>query len=230
MFLRSAPAVALMALASPVLAQGFTGGELTIDAYAFSEGDDPTGTNYSGALEYSVNRSISVAGAISVYDFSLLDESVTNVTLHGIYHLSDEASVGAFVGNESSGDDDVSFYGIEGGYETGQFEVEGYIAAYDNDDDSTVLGLSGAYQFNDTISGIANIGFGSIGDQDYTRLSAGAEYEFIAGPSVYAEIGSISSDEVDSTFIGLGASIQFGAERGTTFDRRGAFESINPGF
>lgn len=223
-------AVALTAIPTFALAQGFSGGELTIDTYGFQEGNNSTGVNYSGALEYAINRNISVAGDLSIYDFSLLSESITNLTIHGIYHLSDATSFGAFIGNDSAGGGGSSFFGVEAGHEAGKLDVEGYVALYDNDDDSTVLGASGGYQLTDNVSAIGDLGFADIGDIGFTRLSVGAEYEFNAGPSLYAEIGSVNSDIGDSTFIGLGASIQFGAERGTTFDRRGEFETINPGF
>lgn len=223
-------AVSLTALSTAATAQGFSGGELTIDATQFSAGSDPTSVNYSGALEYSINRNISVAGAVSIYDYSLLADTITNVTLHGIYHVNDQASVGAFVGQDSVGGAHSSFAGIEGGYEMGQFEVEGYLAFYDNADNSSVLGVSGAYQFNDQFAAIADFGVGEFGFDDVTRVSAGAEYTFNGGPSLYAELGNINSDIADSRFIGIGASIEFGADRGTTFDRRGVFETINPGF
>lgn len=224
-------AVIITAIPSFALAQGFSGGELTIDATGFNEGDDPSAVNYSGALEYSINRNISIAGDVSVYDYSLLDDTITNVTIHGIYHLSDQISVGAFIGRDSSDGDGSSFFGLEGGFEAGQIGVEGYFATYDDSDNSTVLGISGNYQFGPSIAAIADLGFGSIGNEDYTRISAGAEYSFAGGPSVYAEFGNISSDSFDSEFIGLGAKIEFGAARGTTFDRRSAFDTLNnPGF
>jgi len=223
-------AVSLTALSTPAMAQGFSGGELTLDAYAFAEGSDPTGVNYSGALEYSLSRNFSVAGAVSVYDFSLLSESVTNVTLHGIYHVNDQSSVGLFLGNDSSDSGDASFFGLEGGFEANQLSVEGYAAIYDDSDDSTVVGISGDYRISDTVSAIGTLGFGDVSGDSYNRLSAGAEYDFQQGPSVYAEVGQVSGGGTDSGFIGIGASIEFGAARGTTFDRRGIFETINPGF
>jgi hypothetical protein len=107
---------------------------------------------------------------------------------------------------------------------------EGYIALYDNDDDTSVFGLSGEYEISDTISATANIGLGDIGNVDYTRISAGAEYSFAQGPSVYAELGNVTGGGTDSGYIGLGANIEFGAARGTTFDRRGIFETVIRGY
>lgn len=225
-----ATTVAILAIASPGFAQGFEGGELSIDAYGFSEGDDLTATNYTGALQFGITDEFSIAADISGYDFSLLDDSVTNITLHGIYRLDQSIAVGAFVGSESTGDDDSTLYGVEAGYDAGPLAVEGYVASYDDDDDSSVLALSGAYRFNQAISAIADIGYADLGDIEVNRISVGGEYSFDAGPDVYAEIGSISTDDTDGTYIGIGASITFGANDGTTFGQRSIFEAVNPGF
>ena len=223
-------AVGMTALPLPALAQGFTGGELTLDATAFGEGDNPSAVSYSGALEYAINRSFSVAGDLSVYDFSLLGDEITNVTLHGIYHLGQQSSVGVFVGQDSFDDDDATFLGLEGGYEAGPLAVEGYVALYDNDDDTTVLSIDGTYDLNGQFAAIGRLGYADFDDQSFVRISAGAEYDFANGPTVYAELGNVSGDNDSSAFISLGASVEFGAARGTTFDRRSIFEAIQPGF
>lgn len=224
-------AVALATLsAAPALAQGISGGELSIDAYGYSEGDDKSSVNYSGALEYSLNRNISVAADLSLYDSTVLDNDITNVTIHGIYHVNNAASVGFFAGRDSDGDRAGSFYGLEGGFETGRFEAEGYLSIYDNTDSSSVLGLSGAYEINDSVSAIANLGFADIDDETYTRLSAGAEYEFVNGPSIYAEVGNLNGANQDSSYVGMGVNLDFGAARGTTFGRRSIWETVKLGF
>lgn len=222
-------AVGLTALSSSVMAQGFSGGELTIDAYSYSESDDSGNVSYSAALEYALNRQFSLAADIGIYDFSLLDESVNTLTIHSVYHLSDQASLGFFTGFDELAGETSSFYGIEGGYEVGQFEMEGHLTVYDNSANTTILGASGAYEITQSISAIGALGFGDFDDEDVTRISAGAEYEFASGPSVYAEIGNLSLGDEDSGFIGIGASVQFGADRGTTFDRRGVFATLLPG-
>jgi len=224
-------AACLAAMASPALAQGFTGGDLRIDAYSYSEGDDFGAVNYSGGLEYALNRQFSVALEASSYDFGILSSSVTNITMHGIYRLNDGTSVGLFLGNESAdGDDDLMLYGLEADYGSGPIELEGYFAIYDDDGSSNVLGANGSYRFTNNIAAIANIGIADVDGVSMNRISAGAEYSFDAGPSVYAEVGSLSIGDTDDTFIGLGASIEFGANGGTTFDRRGIFASVIPGF
>lgn len=222
-------AMAMAALSTSVSAQQFAGGELTIDAYSYDESGFDSTVDYSVALEYATNRDIGFAFDLAHYDFSLNDDSVTTFTIHSIYHLNDQSSVGFIVGNDIGDDGIGTFYGFEGGFEANGFNGEGYFAIYDNDANSTVLGLSGAYQITDSVSAIADFGFGDLDSGDITRISAGAEYDFTNGPTVYAEIGNVDLDVASSTFIGIGASVQFGAERGTTFDRRGAFETLIPG-
>ncbi|MGJ8611055.1 MAG: hypothetical protein ACSHWY_08175 [Octadecabacter sp.] len=233
MYIKAATAVVLLtAMASPAIAQGFSfsGGELTIDSYVYDDADSTTSVDYSAALEFSLSRNMSVAFDLAQYDFSLLDESVTTFTVHSIYHLNDTASLGFLAGNDFGDNGVGSFYGIEGGFEANQFNGEGYVAFYDNDDNSSVIGLSGSYQITESIAAIGDFGYGNVGDADITRISAGAEYDFAGGPTVYAEIGNLAAEGENASFIGLGATVQFGAQRGTTFDRRSIFETLIPGF
>ncbi len=231
MFIKAVSGAAIVAaLSTSVSAQQFAGGELTIDAYTYDESGFSSTVDYSVALEYATNRNIGFAFDLAHYDFSIVDNSITTFTVHSIYHLNDQASVGFIIGNDfgenSTGG---TFYGFEGGFESNRLSGEGYFAIYDNDENSSVLGLSGAYQITDSVSAIADLGIGDIADTDITRVSAGAEYDFSNGPTVYAEIGNVDLDETSSSFIGIGASVQFGAARGTTFDRRGVSETLFPG-
>lgn len=231
MFLRPPLVViALTALASPAFAQGITGGDLSIDVFSYSEGEDTLSINYSGALEYSINRNVGVAVDLSLYDSTVFGDDIRNVTVHGIYHLNNAASLGFFAGQDSSDDRSGTFFGLEGGFESGRFEAEGYYSQYDNDDSSTVLGFSGAYEINQSVSAIADLGFADIADDSYTRLSAGAEYEFVNGPSIYAEVGNIDGANQDSSFVGMGVNLEFGADRGTTFGRRSIWDTVKLGF
>ncbi|MDB2369242.1 porin [Octadecabacter sp.] len=236
MFYKAGPAaiglaaLSTIAISTTASAQSVTGGELTIDAYSFRAGDNESTVNYSGALEYGINRNFSVAGDLALYDFTLLDDSIFNVTVHGIYHVNDQTSVGVLIGNDNLDGDDTTFYGLEGGFEANQLTVEGYFAFYDDNDDSTVIGVSGGYQITDAISAIGTVGYGDIDNNDVTRISAGAEYDFQGGPSIYAEIGNVDTDDDNSVFIGLGAKVEFGAARGTTFDRRGISPTLLPFF
>jgi hypothetical protein len=231
MFCKPLLAVFVLAnLSSAALAQSFSGGNLSIDAYGYSDGADDVSINYSGALEYSVNRALSVAVDVSQYDSTILNDDITNVTVHGLYHLGDGASLGFFAGQDYTNTRGGTFYGLEGGLETGAFAAEGYVSVYDNTESSTVLGVSGAYKFNQSVSAIADIGLAKVASESYTRLSAGAEYQIVDGPSIYAEIGNIDGGNQDGRFIGLGVNLDFGVDRGTTFGRRSIWETAKLAF
>ena len=224
-------AAILMASASPLAAQGFSGGELSIEALAFADGNDWGYTTYSASLEYTLTRDISIAGDLSFYDFNSLDLGVGNFTVHGIYHLSNVMSAGVFIGQDGRDDegDDLTFIGVEGGYETGRLLFEGYAAQDGGGDDATVAAIDAEYIFNDEVTLLAEVGLVDFEDELVTRLSLGGQYAFLRGPEVYGEIGSVTSDDEDEIFIGAGARIEFGAARGTTFDRRSLFDVL-PGF
>ncbi|MDC0115855.1 hypothetical protein OAH97_00050 [Octadecabacter sp.] len=223
-------AIGLAAISTSASAQGITGGELTIDGFGFNQGNNDGIVNYSGALEFGINRNFSIAGDVAFYDFSFFDDDVTNFTLHGIYHLDDSRSIGLLVGNDREDGDGTTFFGLEGGLDSNQLTLEGYAAVYDNSSDDIVLEVSGDYQLTGAVSAIGTFGYGDIGNDDITRISGGVEYAFQTGPSLYAEIGHINTDGADSEFIGLGAKIEFGAARGTTFDRRGISPTLLPFF
>jgi len=233
-------AVAACVGSSAAYAQQFSGGQLAIDVLGYGLEDDVLEVNYSGGLEYAINRNWSIGGYYTVYDFDTFDGSAGNLTLHAIYHLNDDTSVGVFRAGDGIELDGFGagrgMTGIEAGYETGAFEVEGFIGFFDKpeDDDQAdnalLFGLSGAYEINDTISVLASYSRADSDTLTANRFSVGGSYEFIAGPSVYANVGRADSGLEDASFIGLGASIEFGADRGMTFESRSLFDTINADF
>ena len=242
MIYKSLLASTLVLSASMASAQ-VTGGYLGVEVLAYSEDDNDASVNYSGGLEYAFNRNWSIAADIASYDQGLLSGDGGNLTLHVMYHLNEEATIGLFRaadGVDNTTDAAQGLTGIEAGYELGRIEGEGFLAFYDDEDDSdniaslsgsTLFGASGEYAITDQISANAAIGFLSSDVEDVTSFSAGASYTFNAGPSLYAEIGQINNeDSDDSTFVGLGASVAFGADRGTTFGIRSAFDAVRSGF
>lgn len=234
MFTKPAVAAALLMVAAPAAAQ-VTGGSLDIEYDFPTGGGDLGGTTYSGAIEYSITRDFSISFDAAGYRLDNISNDATNLTLHGIYHLDDMTSFGAFIGSDALSDSDrQSLYGIEAGTEFGTAEVEAYVAAFDGaDEDATLFGADGKYAFGNGFSAIASYGLASGDSADLSRLALGAEYEVSGGPEFYAEIGTVNADgfgvDAEETFIGLGARVAFGAERGTTFGQRSLFE-ILPGF
>lgn len=230
----SAVAAVVLMVASPAVAQ-VTGGSLDIEYDFPTDGGDLGGTTYSGAIEYSITRDFAVSLDIAGYRLDNLDTDATSLTLHGVYHMDEMTSFGAFVGSDAIEDSDrETLFGLEAGTEFGAAEFESYLGALDGEGETvTLAGVDGKYDFGNGLSAIGSAGLASADDIDITRFAVGAEYEVVGGPQFYAEIGNVSAEadgiDADETFIGLGARVAFGAERGTTFGQRSLFE-ILPGF
>lgn len=218
-------AAALGVVGSPALAQGFTGGTLGVKATTTDGASDYEGTSYFGGGEYSINRSFGIAADASTYNFD--GDDFSSWTLHGIYHMSNEASVGLFYGMDlGEGNDDAEFVGLEGGTEFMGGNVEGYVATVIDDGEGTMFGIDGEYAYTNQIAFTASAGFATADDNDISRFALGGSYTFNSGPQLFAEIGSLSVEDDSETFLGLGARINFGASRGTTFDQRSFFETV----
>lgn len=234
MFQKSAVAALLLVCAAPAMAQ-VTGGSLGVEYDFPTDGGDFGGTTYFGAIEYGITREFSVSLDLSGYRLDNISTDASSVTLHGVYHLDDMTSFGAFYGSDALDTSDrQNLFGLEAGTEFGEFEVEGYFGSLDGvSEDVTLLGANGRYGFADGFAALASFGMANGDDSDVTRYAIGAEYALPAGPEFYAELGTVEAEALgvtaEESFIGIGTRISFGAERGTTFDQRSIFE-ILPGF
>lgn len=173
-----------------------------------------------------------ISADLSGYSFNSTEDNGTSLTLHGIYHLSDSASAGVFVGADSANGTGNPVYGIEAGSEILEGHVEGYVGLLDSDNAATLFGISGEY---DVINGFAAIGSFDLSSSDdgdgVNRFAIGTEYTMVNGPLFFAEVGQTNLDtsgvSSSATFIGVGAKVAFGAGRGTTFGPRSAFETTS---
>lgn len=225
-------AAVLAAAAGSVQAQGFgfSGGEISAEALAYSDSGDIGSTAYSGALEFGITRQISVAVDFGFYGLQTLDLQADTATIHGIYQLSDTVSLGAFYGKDRLEGEDATLFGVEGGTEFGQATAEGYFGKLDGaGDTATLLGVSGTYGFSDSIAALGSFNIADLGDSSSNRLALGGQYTIANGPDLWAEIGTLKMDDgvatSNDTFLSIGARIEFGAARGTTFGRRSLFET-----
>ena len=221
-------AVVLCATSGMAAAQGFSGAELSVETFAFSGDGDLGYTSYSAGAEYAITRDFGLSADLSFYGFSALDSDGQNLTLHGIYNLSDTTSLGVFVGQDSFDTSDATIYGIEGGTEFMGGTVEGYLAQVDGDDSATLLALSGDYAITQSIAATGGVGIVDM-DDTLTRAHLGAEYQMQGGPAFHAELGQIGLSDTDETYLSIGATVAIGATRGTTFGRRSLLE-ILPGY
>ena len=212
-------AAAMIAAASPLMAQQFTGGELGFEYNQLLDDGDIDGTNYYAGAEMGFTRDVSVGVNIVNLDFSGED---TRATLHGIYHLNEMSSVGLFV---AGGDSDTKSYGIEGGMELFGGDIGGYIGQISNDDDEAlIVGLSSNTPIGAGFTFFTD--FDIVAD-DAVAVSTneiGVEYTIAGGPDLFAQVGRIDLDTTagdgSTDYIGVGARIEFGAARGTTFEGR----------
>ena len=234
-----ASAMLLAVAGSPALAQGFTGAEVNLEYQTFSQDDvESDAMTFSAGVEFGITRAISVGADFSVYnpgeEEGAADESnPSSVTLHGMYHLNDSATVGAFYGRDTIDDLELDYYGIEAGYETVNFEIGGYLGTgEENGEEFALLGMDAAYYFGAfAVTGAIS----SAGTDGLTAATVelGGRYSFNETFDLYAELGSIGVDfsgdaEVDeeASYIGLGVTMTVGADRGTTFGPRSFITSL----
>lgn len=237
MFYKAALTVtSLMVAGTSSFAQGFTGGQLGIEYNAPVDGGDMGGTTYSLGGEYAISRTFAMALDATSYRLDNVETSVSNFTLHGIYHLNEKMSLGAFVGLDRLTDSRNTLYGVEFGTEvqgglfnTGPRDISGYIGFADGESsDSMFAGVGGNQRITDSIDLVADINWAQIDDESTWKGTATAEYHMANGPDFYGNLGVVeTSDDPDmQIFVGIGARISFGAARGTTFDQRSLLESL----
>ncbi|MFE3838115.1 porin [Pseudogemmobacter sonorensis] len=224
----------LLALAGAAFASsahGFevVGGSVAIGYSAFTEETDVNKLNFGGQLEFGLSREFSLQGDVNLSKFGLTDIDNRSIGLHGIYHLSSETSLGAFIGTDRVEGANVDFYGIEAGHQFGQFGLEGYLSRADLEGvaDGTVIGLKGEYAI--TPAALVGVRFDNINVDGYdaSRLSLTGQYAFTEGFAVTGELGNADIDTYGSeTFFGLGVKVSFGAKRGATFDQRSVVDLL----
>ena len=211
---------ALLCSASPLAAQQFTGGELGFEYNQSFEDSDIDGTSYFAGVEMAINREFSFG--LDLADIDGADVS-TQATLHGMYHLNDISTVGAYY---SYKDEDASGFGIEGGIEIWGGDISGHIGRVSVGDESVfVFGFDSNNQIADSSFSLFS-DFDLVSDDEVavSTNELGVEYNFPAGADVYALYGQASAftdgASGSTDYYGIGARIRFGAERGTTFSAR----------
>ena len=210
----------LSVLATASGAQEFVGGTLGLEYTSFDGAD---ATSYTGEVEFAINRQFGVE--LNWNGASSDGETASRATLHGIYHMSNTSSVGAFYGQSVGGDVDASFYGIEGGTLLGGFSVGGYIGREDIDGtDATTFGLNAEVPVYNAFELYFDSDLAFVDDVWAGTSEIGVQYNMSNGPEFFAHFGSLTASDGTTTasedYIGVGARINFGAKRGTTFEGR----------
>ncbi len=203
-----------------------TGGEVTLSYSAFTDEGDFNRTSLQGAIEYGFGNNFAVQADLGLHNFGASNEDSSTLTLHGIYHLDESTSLGAFVSRDRAAGENLTIYGVEAGRDFGRIDVEGYIAGFEESGiDATLIGGKGRYAYTEQVGFGVGFDYGRIDSNvDLTRFGINADYQFANGPTVAGEIG-----QLDANAFGLGGSeayakvsigFEFGAKRGASFDNR----------
>lgn len=207
-------------------AQAFDGAYVSAEALAYSSDRDIGPLTYSGGAQISFGPSILASADLTFYGFKALDGDASSTTLHSAYWITPDTALGAFLGRDSYGGADGTFYGIEGRTSLAVAAVEGFLGQSDGGvTDGLMYGLSGQFSFAglEMTAGYAGID----GDDATDHLSLTGAWRLGPGPRLYAELGTLSG-AVDDDYITLGIRLGIGQNGGTTFGPRSVFE-IAPG-
>ncbi|MEX0368605.1 MAG: porin [Ruegeria sp.] len=229
-------AVATGLIAGAAHAVEVTGGYVELGYSSFTDTDIGSRYNLNGAGELAFSRSFSLQLDAGTYRFNEIDESGTNVTLHGNFHASDNLSLGAFYGRDSIDGDDLDFYGVEAGFDAGQVDIEGYLGRHEVDGvsglDGNIFGLAMKSYATDQLELMANYdlvdNFGGLVDANV--YSVGANYALSDNAEVFGTLGAARLDAFGfsntEAFVSFGVRMNLGNARGTTFDRRGVLDKL----
>jgi hypothetical protein len=218
-------------------AQGFSGGSIGIEYSELDELSEFQKTTFDVALEYELSPRFAIAGNLSYYSYADIDDlDLANLTLHGIYALNSDLSVGLWASRDnidsSINDVEIDNYGLEAAYASGAVSIEGYVGADEADDtDLPYFGIDGDYGFGNGFSVIGrydSVSFDEGGEQTYATAEIGAAYTIASGPSIFETVGNLTFEgpgaSEDDTLYSIGASYNFGGAGGTTFGSRGFLE------
>lgn len=229
-------------IAQPAFSLEITGGDVVLGYSAFSEkvdGETLSQTSIEGSLELGFTKEFGAQADFGVQQFEQLNnvgaDNATNFTLHGLYHMSETTTFGAFYGRDSLEDLDLDFYGLEAGFEGPNFDVEAYFGTGELDGvdgDGNVFGVSGAYELTSSFELIGSYAKASFdGDLDVSTFEAGVAYNVNDSVQLAATLGRLTGEveglgSESEDYFGLEAEYSFGAARGATFGERGLLHLI----
>lgn len=218
-YARSIVAAAVVAIPVAPFAQGFVGAELSAELAAMPENHSLGVTSYGGGLEFGLFSGLSVELDLAANDWRGFRGRSSTMTLHGIYEIMPDTSVGLYWSRERVSDQTANAYGIEGTMSFGALDLAGHLGHYEADSVSgDLFGINATYSFGYAFAltgGLKSVS----GAEDFTVTSLGGEYRFDSGPIVFAGVDHESSDTDSDTYLSIGARIELG--QGTTFGSRG---------
>ncbi|QFT60172.1 hypothetical protein FIU94_15195 [Sulfitobacter sp. THAF37] len=213
-----------------------TGGSAQLSYSGFTTNTDVDKLSAEGSVELGFDRNIGAQLDLGLTKFGATDEDVQTIGVHGIYHVDEFTSLGAFYVNDNFNAGDADFYGIEAGHEMALWDFEGYLGRLDDSAaDATLLGVSARYELQNGIGvtgALDHLNPEGVGDA--TRLGVKVDRDVIGSDvNLFLEVGAVRADvgggSDTETYVGIGGKYVFGAERGATFEQRGLAKFL-PGF
>jgi len=219
--------VGLAMTGTSAMAAEITGGSIQLEYSAFTDETDFSRVGIEGSLELAFNRNFSVQADLGYQGFNETDLDSNVYGLHGIYHLDDVTSFGIYYTKDDTDIGDLDIVGVEVGHEVSNVEIEAYLAYADADvADGAFFGLSGRYEFENTVGITGSFDRFDEGSIDANVLTVAVDYDVTPNVNLFLKAGGgeIGIDGLGSTdfegFVGVGAKIAFGNKRGATFEQR----------
>ena len=233
-----ASALLLATATTGALAQGFSGGTVSLEHTGFDgDADVLNSRRFEAGVEFAATSQLAFGVDVTNTSPSEFDQDVSGLGVHGIFAVNTDVKLGVWYSREKveDFDDEISSYGIEAAYSLGQSSLRGYLGTGDAEGtDFTLLGVDTAYDLGNGFSVITAIDYVDLSDQDFTlsTIEVGGAYEIMPGASVFASIGNLTIDTFGSTgdenFFKVGAEFSFGPQGGTTFKQHGLFDTFPP--
>ncbi|APE43215.1 hypothetical protein BOO69_07150 [Sulfitobacter alexandrii] len=205
-----------------------TGGSVQLSYSGFTSDWDVDKIAIEGSVEFGFDRSFGAQLDLGAAKFGASNEDVQSIGLHGIYHVDDYTSLGAFYVNDNFDAGDADFYGVEAGHEMALWDFEGYLGRLDDSTaDATLLGVSARYELQNGVGitgALDHLNPEGVGDA--TRLGVKIDRDVVGSDvNLFLEVGAVRADvgfgSDTETYVGIGGKYVFGAERGATFEQRG---------
>jgi len=225
----------LTSVVSSAKAAEIVGGSVKLEYSAFADDIDFSRFGIEGSLELAFTRNFSLQADLGYQSFNESNLESTVYGLHGIYHLDDVASFGAYYTKDDFDGGDVDIVGLEAGYEISGFELEGYLSYADaGGADGGLYGISGRYEFANAVGVTGAFDRFDEGDIDINLFSVTIDRDVTSNVNLFVEAGAgeVGIDGVGSSdfeaFVGVGGKIAFGNKRGATFEQR-SLSGLIPG-
>ncbi|MEF3047871.1 hypothetical protein [Pseudotabrizicola sp. L79] len=221
-------------LSSSASAFDITGGSVALEYSKFTESplNDLDKTSLKGSVEIGFSPEFSVQADLGLSVFGFTNADGTNIALHGIYHVNDATSIGAYLGRDELSfgpfKDDVTYLGAEVGHQGNGLSTEVYVGMITNSGiNATTLGLGGSYAVTDRIDLGAQFDSLRIDGDDVVRLGLTGDVAATDTISIYGEVGRGWVQSVGSeNYLSLGGRYTFGAKGKATFDQRGILTAL----